>query len=188
MSFIHKFLTHIFRRYTAELGLGEQDLSALQAAGLKLGTGGYIGPGCVFDPSHAFLIEIGNDVVFSTRVRLIAHDASTRPATGYTKIGRILIGDRCFIGSDTTVLCGVTIGADCLVGASSVVTKDLPPGGVYAGSPAKFICSLEAYNQRNAELLETSPKFDASYLIDNITPEKKQEMLAALSDGVGFIV
>ncbi|NOS70743.1 MAG: N-acetyltransferase [Verrucomicrobia bacterium] len=43
------------------------------------------------------------------------------------------------IGSGATILCGVTIGERAIIGAGSVVTKDVPPGGVVAGNPAKLL-------------------------------------------------
>lgn len=43
------------------------------------------------------------------------------------------------VGSGATILCGVTIGENALVGAGSVVTKDVPPGAVVAGNPARII-------------------------------------------------
>ena len=50
-----------------------------------------------------------------------------------------LVEEGASIGSSVTILCGVTIGAAALVGAGSVVTKDIPPGEVWAGNPARFI-------------------------------------------------
>jgi acetyltransferase-like isoleucine patch superfamily enzyme len=50
-----------------------------------------------------------------------------------------LIKKRASIGSNATILCGVTIGEDAMVGAGSVVTHDVPPGVVVAGNPARII-------------------------------------------------
>jgi len=47
------------------------------------------------------------------------------------------------VGSSVTIMCGVTIGATALAGAGSVVTKDIPPGEVWAGNPAKFLRKVE---------------------------------------------
>jgi acetyltransferase-like isoleucine patch superfamily enzyme len=46
------------------------------------------------------------------------------------------------IGSNATILCGITIGENALVGAGSVVTRDVAPNTVVAGVPAKFIKTL----------------------------------------------
>ncbi len=49
------------------------------------------------------------------------------------------IGERCFIGANAIVMCGVTIGDEVVVGAGCVVTKDVPSGCIVAGNPAKVI-------------------------------------------------
>lgn len=48
------------------------------------------------------------------------------------------------IGSNVTILCGVTIGERAMVGAGSVVTRDIPPGAVVAGNPARVIRYLNS--------------------------------------------
>jgi len=157
--------------------------------GFKMGTGCHIKDGCIIDPGHCFLITLGDNVTLAPRVHLLAHDASTKRTLGYTKIGLINIGSGCFIGANSTVLPGVTIGKGSIVGANSVVTKDIPEGSVYAGNPAKFICSTEDYFDKMKKLMEKAPTFDSSYTILNITQDKKEEMIEALKQNrIGFIV
>ena len=55
----------------------------------------------------------------------------------------ITIGNNVWLGANVVVNCGVTIGDNVVVGAGSVVLKDIPANCVYAGSPAKFIKSIE---------------------------------------------
>ena len=54
-----------------------------------------------------------------------------------------LVKRRASIGSNATILCGVTIGENAIVGAGSVVTKDVPPNTIVAGNPARIIRELE---------------------------------------------
>ena len=55
----------------------------------------------------------------------------------------ITVGDDVWLGAGVTVIKGVTIGSGAIIAAGSVVTKDIPPNTVYAGSPAKFIKNRE---------------------------------------------
>jgi len=57
---------------------------------------------------------------------------------------RTLIKRGASIGSGTTLLCGITIGEKAMIGAGSVVTKDVPPGAVVAGNPARVIRSFQS--------------------------------------------
>ncbi len=54
-----------------------------------------------------------------------------------------IVGEGASVGSSVTIMCGVTIGATALAGAGSVVTKDIPPGEIWAGNPAKFLRKVE---------------------------------------------
>lgn len=53
------------------------------------------------------------------------------------------VGRRASIGSNATILCGITIGEEALIGAGSVVTRDVPPRCVVAGNPARVIRKIE---------------------------------------------
>ena len=109
--------------------------------------------------SEPYLIEIGDEVTLSKDVNLITHDGSSRVFRGRiegscrygNRFAPIIIKDRCFIGTQTLILPGVTIGPDSVVGAGSIVTRDVPPNTVYAGVPAKFICSLDEYIEKYRE-------------------------------------
>jgi len=48
-----------------------------------------------------------------------------------------------FIGHGVTLFCGITIGENAMIGAGSVVTKDVPPGAVVAGNPVRIIKSIQ---------------------------------------------
>lgn len=156
--------------------------------GLKVGENFNRQQGCFIDPTHCFLIEIGSNVTMSIRVTLMAHDAGTKKSLGYTRIGRIRIGNNVFLGANTTVLPNVTIGDNAIIGAGSIVTRDIPANCVAAGVPAKVICSAEEYLAKNSALLDSSRAFDASYRMGSgLTQEKKAEILEATANGVAFI-
>lgn len=172
-------LKDIIRRLT-----GEIPTSTLVKRGLKVGTDFNRQQGCYIDPTHCFLIEIGNNVTFSIRVTVMAHDASTKKILGYTKIGRVTVGNNVFVGANTTILPGVHIGNNVVIGAGSVVTLSIPDNTVALGNPAKVICSLENYREK----WTTEQIFDKSYRFSKaLTTEKILEMREATADGIAFI-
>lgn len=162
---------------------GEPQLDKLKADGLEIGEGFFHGNYCFFDPAHCFLISIGNDVTFSTRVHLLTHDASTKKHLGYVKIGRVIIKDHVFGGANTTVLPGVTIGENAIIGAGSVVSKDVEPNSVYAGVPAKRICSLEEYLEKQKSIDESLWFGEEFTMCGGITKEMKEQMKEKLVGG-----
>lgn len=59
-----------------------------------------------------------------------------------------MVGENSFVGANSIIMPGVHIGKSCVIGAGSVVTKDIPDGVVAAGVPAKVICTTEAYAEK----------------------------------------
>lgn len=173
-------LKDVVRRLT-----GEIPTSTLVKRGLKVGSDFNRQQGCYIDPTHCFLIEIGKNVTFSIRVTVMAHDASTKKILGYTKIGRVTVGNNVFVGANTTILPGVKIGDNVIIGAGSVVTRSIPDNVVAAGNPAKVICSLEDYK---AKWTTENRIFDRSYRFSKtLTAEQLQEMREATRKGIAFI-
>lgn len=87
-------------------------------------------------------ISIGRNCVL-TGCTILGHDASLKRYLGYSIPGPVRIGNGCFIGFNATVLKGVTIGDDSIVGAGAVVSKDVPPRSVVVGNPAKVLCTVD---------------------------------------------
>lgn len=144
--------------------------------------------GVILDDSHCWLITIGDDVTMAPRVHILAHDASTCHHLGYARIGRVDIGNNVFIGADAVVLPGVTIGDNCVVGANSTVTKSIPANTVVAGNPARIVCTIEDYIERNRIRMERGPVYEEDYTLrDSITPEKKEQQRRELADRCGFV-
>jgi acetyltransferase-like isoleucine patch superfamily enzyme len=103
-------------------------------------------PSTIFTDPH--LVTLGNNVHFST-CTLVCHDGSIgmlNRAYGVNldALGPIEIKDNCFIGYNVIILRGVTVGPNSIVAAGAVVTKDVPPGTIVAGVPAKAIGTTEA--------------------------------------------
>lgn len=167
---------------------GEIPLWAYTKRGLKVGKNFSIEPGCNLDYSHCWLIEIGEAVTLAPRVQILVHDASTKKALGYTKLGRVKIGSRVFIGAGTIILPNVTIGNDVVIGAGSVITKDIPDGSVAAGNPARIIGESYEYFGKNRKSLKENPIYGEEFTVrKNINEEKKKKMIEELDGKIGFI-
>ena len=103
--------------------------------------------------SHTFICEgvTIEDQVFVGHGVMFINDKYPRSTTGLGTLQTeadwsctpTLIKKGASIGSNATILCGVTIGEDALIGAGSVVTHDVPAGAVVAGNPARPIQILE---------------------------------------------
>lgn len=155
----------------------EYPIEYLKKRGLKVGKNFSKQQGCFIDSSHCFLIEIGDNVTFSIRVTLSAHDASCAKMIDYTKIGKIIIGDNVFIGANVTVLPNVTIGDNSIIGAGSIVTKDIPSNCVAAGNPARVIMTIEEYRKKLELKMKNSEMFGEEYTVrKKVNDEKKQEL------------
>ena len=128
---------------------------------VKIGTfveiqkGAKVGSRCKIS-SHTFICEgvtledevfVGHNVTFiNDRFPRATNGAGQLQAESDWACIRTLIKRGASIGSGATVLCGITIGENAVVGAGSVVTKDVPAGMVVAGNPARVIRSLPVEN------------------------------------------
>jgi maltose O-acetyltransferase len=183
-EFIRRQLREIIFRIRAEY-----TIEKLIKMGMRVGKNFDPQHGVILDPSHCWLILIGDNVTMAPRVHVLAHDASTKAVLGYTRIGRVNIGSNVFVGADSVILPDVTIGDNVVIGANSTVSKDIPPNSVYAGSPARHICSFGEFVQKNRNLMRQRPCYDESYTTRaNVDFNKKQQMIDELKDGVGYVV
>ncbi len=97
----------------------------------------FIGTDCVFDTNFPEDIIIEEGVRVTTGCVLLTH--FMEPSDGSYYRGKIIIKKKAYLGCRTIVCKPVTIGENAIVGAGSVVTKDIPANEVWAGNPAKFI-------------------------------------------------
>lgn len=91
----------------------------------------------------------------------------------YDSFGKITIKDWAYIGSGSHILPGVTIGEGALVAAGSIVTKSVPPYTVVGGNPARVICTVEEYKERNL-------KYNTKTY--GMSAEEKKRILLSLPD------
>ncbi|WP_407530741.1 acyltransferase [Vibrio parahaemolyticus] len=102
--------------------------------------------------AEPYLVSLGDNVYISVDARLVCHDGSTLPFRkqhpDFELAGKIDVGDNVFIGTRAMILPGVTIGNNCIVGACSVVTRDVPDNTVVAGNPARMIKSTDEFLEK----------------------------------------
>lgn len=125
-----------------------QHLDKLIKRGLKIGKNFKRMGGVIIDSSHCYHITIGDNVILAPRVHILAHDSSFGLFTGKTRAANVVIGNNVFVGAGTIILPGVHIGNRVIIGAGSIVTKDIPDNSVAAGNPAKVICPIDEYLEK----------------------------------------
>ena len=180
MNYLKEFVYRLRGEYTTE---------KLVKMGMKVGENFSRLNGVILDPSHCWLIEIGDNVTMAPRVHILCHDASTKKFLGYTKIGRVSIGDNVFIGAETVVLPGVHIGNNVVIGANSTVTHDIPDNSVAFGSPARVYSSLDQYVEKERKRMSESSQYDRRFTLGgNVTMELKMKQKEDLKNGIGYIV
>src|SRR3954463_15097127 len=144
-------------------------LEALDEGRLRIGEGTLLEPGCWITMAAEAQIEIGEGCFLNRNTMLAAKerieigdhvmfangcfvgdaahrfDDPEKPITwqGFTSKGPVRIGSNCWFGANCVLASGVEIGERSVVGANSVVTQDLPPRVIAAGSPAKVLKEIE---------------------------------------------
>ena len=163
-------------------------MKRLVKRGLKLGNNVDFEKGVNIDANFPWLIEIGDNVILSPWVYILSHDAACKHVTGMTRIGKVKIEKDVYIGAKTTILPGCVIGEGSIIGANSLVNKDVPAYSVAAGNPVKVICTLEEYKEKYIPQLNTYPQYDRSYTIwGGIDNTYKNEMVEQMKDRFAFI-
>ena len=178
--------THTIRRLRLLVDKGYYP-TYLRHQGVRVGKNAVVLYPAYIDGRMPYLVEIGDDSVVSLHVTILTHDASSAWAGDFIKVGRVTIKERCFIGAGCTLLCNVTIGPNAIVGAGSVVSRDIPPNTVYAGSPATFVCSMEDFVLKHQKAARSHPLIEGRHYQHPYIPDPRREILKeTLSDGFGY--
>ncbi len=111
--------------------------------------------------AEPYLITIGDDCDLTENSKIYTHGGA-RAARGkypdFDVFGKVSIGNRVYVGSGAQIMPGVTIGDNVLIAAGSVVTKNIPSNVVVAGNPAKYVCTLDEYINKNLKFnVDTKP-------------------------------
>ncbi len=123
-------------------------------------------------PSEPYLVTIGNNVQLTRGVAIHTHGGDNvirRKVPDFDAFGKVVIKDWAYIGSHAQIMPGVTIGEGAMVAAGSIVTKSVPDGMVVGGNPARLLCSVDEYLERNIQYNMHTKGLDEK--------EKKQRLL-----------
>lgn len=119
--------------------------------GVKIGGGNFIADKDHW-PSEPYLITIGSNCALTKGVKIFTHGGARvarRKYPNYDVFGMVEVGDHCYIGTNSLIMPGVKIGNGSMVAAGSVVTKSVPPNMVVGGNPARILCTVDEYIERN---------------------------------------
>ena len=111
-------MKHLIKELVFRLRAG-YTTEKLISMGMRVGKNFKRMTGTILDPGYCWLIQIGDNVTLAPRVHVLCHDASTKQFLGYTKIGCVTIGNDVFIGAESVILPGVSIGNRVVIGANS---------------------------------------------------------------------
>lgn len=118
--------------------------------------------------TEPYLISIHSNVTCAANVSFINHDVSCfnmarylgLPEGSLDKVGPITLHENCFVGADTMLMMGCSVGKNSIIAARSVVTKQVPDNEVWGGVPAKFIMTVDEYARRVKETACSYPWVD----------------------------
>lgn len=153
----------------------------LRKRGIEIGNGNEIQWNCIIDETRPSLVTIGDNNFFSTGFTLLTHDwVTTLFRNKYHELlpssGCVTIGNNNYFGQKVTVLKGVTIGDNCIIGLGSIITHDIPSNSVVVGCPAKVIGNTDDYfEKRKQECIEESFEYVRAF-------EKRNQRRPVLSD------
>ncbi len=139
-----KLYKKIFKMIAMYIGWHPIRIWLLRLCGFKIGRNVYIADGLIIveELRDRGNLEIGDRASLAPRVTIVTsshpNNSRIRPYVS-TPRGKVTIGPDAWIGTNVVILPGVTIGAGAIVGASSTITKDVPPYKIALGTPARII-------------------------------------------------
>jgi maltose O-acetyltransferase len=165
---------------------GELNVERLVAQGLEIGRGTFVARDAYLDPGHPWLITIGEDSGLSPGVIVMVHDASMKHHMGHTRIARVVIGDRVFVGVGAIILPGTRVGDDSIIGAGAVVRGDIPAGSMVVGNPAKVVSDVKSVADWHRQAATQAPVWphEGWTVGRGITDARRRAQREALADGI----
>jgi acetyltransferase-like isoleucine patch superfamily enzyme len=149
-QFLRRLVFKALFRRLGKAGLIDYKTYFRYPSKISIGDHSYVNHGCCFYGSSLKGVEIvvGNDVALGPHIRIFTatHDYSTYDLKDTAE--SVTIEDNAWVGGGTIILPGVTIGRGAVIGAGSVVTKDIPAFSVAVGNPARVVRTREMAPQK----------------------------------------
>jgi len=156
--------------------------------GIRIGKNVHMGQPCWLDICHGRHITIEDNVTLAPGVRILCDDASGLRRLGKTWVAPVTIGTGAFIGAESLIMPGVTVGAGAVVAAGAVVTHSVAPGMVVGGVPARELMAVADLDRRRLEWRGKSFP-SAVYEVPNLAHSLDAELREAVAkDGGYFLV
>lgn len=119
--------------------------------------------------SEPYLIKIGSNCNITDYVEFMTHDGGCHVLRNlFPEMsdidcfkGKTIIGDNVYIGNHACIMPGIKIGSNCIIGYGAIVTKDIPDNSVVAGVPARIICDVNTYKEKNSKFMIHTKKMSA---------------------------
>lgn len=170
---ISDIINRVIRFYLSRYGSPEKYGRYL---GVKIGKGTTVGS--KIWSTEPYLITIGDNCQITANVQFHTHGGShvarmTIPQ--FDCFGKIVVGNGVYIGTGSQIMPGVTIGDGCLVAAGSIVTKSIPPNSVVGGNPARYICTVNEYINKNSQYNVNTKGLSSNekrHILEGLPPDK----------------
>lgn len=165
MNIISRIKRHF--HYLWSVSSSDNYISFLREKGVEIGKDCYFQSPktATVDTTRPLLVEIGDHCYFLEYFTLLTHDNVSK-VFGPLKhdflpsSGKVTIGNNVYFARHCSVLKGVTIGDNCIIGYGATITKSIPPGSVVVGTPAKVICTIDDYyEKRKKESLQEAVNY-----------------------------
>lgn len=109
--------------------------------------------------TEPFLITVGERCLITDGVKIFTHDGGVSVLNNLKyfgdkrmdKMAPVKIGNNVYIGNNALIMPGVTIGDNCIIGAGTIVSKDIPDNSVAVGVPARVVKTIDQYRQSAEE-------------------------------------
>ncbi len=157
MNSFWKLIRKIYYKILWEIGVTEdinRTINRLKNLGFKIGNNVFL-DNVKIEENYPEFLEIEDNVTIAYDTRILLHDSSMNNLfSDPVRFGKVVIKEGAYIGSRCIIMPGVTIGKRSLVGAGSVVTKDVPEEMIVVGIPAKEYMNINDYRKRYLNSME----------------------------------